>query len=55
MKKKYKISLDGCDDSTYIKIELTDTQYKLIKKIADESEKASSYGCEPTMTIEEIN
>ncbi len=52
MTKKYIISLNGCDDSTYIKISLNDTEVKLVKKICRLSEKVSSYGCEPTMAVE---
>lgn len=34
MKKVYQISLVGCDDETVFKMELTDEEYKLLKKLA---------------------
>ncbi|WP_427340959.1 hypothetical protein [Caloranaerobacter sp. DY30410] len=40
---KYKISLHGCDDSTVFEMELTEEEYKLLKKIADKSEEVSTW------------
>ena len=54
MKKMYEISVHGCDDSTTIKQELTLEEYELLKEIAEKVTNASTYGCMPTMGIEEI-
>lgn len=51
---EYKISLWGCDDYTQFTMELTDQEADLIKRVADKSEATSSYGCMPTLTIEEV-
>jgi len=54
MKKLYKILLIGCDDTTYIKIELEEEEYLLMKKIEIKSKKESTYGCMPTLKIKEV-
>lgn len=53
--KKYKITLQGCDDSTYIPIELDEKDYELLTKLSIKSREISSYGCMPIMRIEEID
>ena len=53
--KQYKISIDGCDDSTYINISLTDNEAEVIGRVCDQSQIESTYGCMPTMSIEENN
>ena len=54
MKKKYRISVHGCDDSTIIEKELTQQEFKIIQEVAREVTKASTYGCKPIMVIEEL-
>lgn len=54
MKKKYRISVHGCDDTTIIEMELTEQEFKLIRTVAIEVTKASTYICMPTMVIEEL-
>ena len=54
MKKKYRISVHGCDDSTTIVKELTEQEFKLIKSVADEVTETSEYLCMPRMVIEEL-
>jgi len=51
--KKYLVSLNGCDDETYIALELTDEQFRIIQKLSKMSEKSSGYSCQPTMSVEE--
>lgn len=51
---EYKISLDGCDDSTEFTMKLTESEYLLLKRVAEKSEQVSTYGCMPTMTVTEI-
>jgi hypothetical protein len=54
MKKKYIIRLDGCDDSTYIAMELTEDQLEFVKLLCGKSYENSTYGCMPTMSVEEL-
>lgn len=54
MKKTYKIDLSGCDDNTIFEIELTQEEYNLLKLVSDKSEQVSTYGCMPTLSIEEV-
>ena len=52
--KKYKITLQGCDDCTYIPMELNEEEVQVIIKLSKRSKELSSYGCMPTLIIEEI-
>ena len=52
MKKKYRISVHGCDDSTIIEKELTEDELKVIQSVASEVTETSEYRCMPTMEIE---
>lgn len=51
---KYKISIDGCDDSTIFEIELSRAEFHAIERLAQLAEATSEYGCEPTIEIERI-
>lgn len=58
MKKKYSITLYGCDDSTTFFddsttffMDLTEEEYTLFKRASELSEETSEYGCMPTMDI----
>lgn len=51
--KSYKITLEGCDDNTVFKMELTDDEYELVKKISVKANAMSTYDCEPRMYVEE--
>lgn len=46
--KTYRISLDGCDDSTEFDMDLTDTDAHFLGRVADLSKQ---YGCQPELTI----
>jgi hypothetical protein len=50
-KKSYRISVNGCDDSTHIELELTDEEFALIDAVARKVTNKSTYLCEPTMSI----
>ena len=52
--KVYQISLVGCDDETVFKMELTDEEYKLLKKVGDKANATATYNCMPRMYVEEI-
>ena len=48
---KYLICNNGCDDTTYTEIELTDEELQTLIKIAKENNKNSSYECQPKIGI----
>ena len=47
----YEIIVDGCDDSTSIELELTESEFTLVEGIAHLITKASTYGCMPRMYV----
>ncbi len=47
----YSIKLQGCDDNTRITMNLSDDEYKLIKRLAERSEELSEYKCMPVLKI----
>lgn len=55
MKKSYVIELIGCDDTTRFLMELNEKEFKLIEKISKISKETSSYGCMPTLVVEEYS
>jgi hypothetical protein len=54
MKKTYRISIDGCDDSTIFKMDLTDEEADLLYRISVLSERESKSQCMPILDIEEV-
>lgn len=50
--KTYKITIDGCDDSTTFTMELCDLDANVVRRICEKSVEASTYGCQPTMKME---
>jgi hypothetical protein len=55
MKKKIIITVQGCDDSTSITLDLDIHEYRLISRIAELITATSTYSCMPTMNVEEVN
>ena len=51
--KKYLITLNGCDDTTYCELELNDNELEFLIKISKEINKYSYYQCQPTISIYE--
>ena len=51
--RRWNIGLHGCDDSTCFEMELTDAEVETLRKVAAKAEETSTYGCMPTMTVEE--
>lgn len=43
------IYTSGCDDSTSVVLDLTDTEFALVQRIAAATVKASTNGCMPTI------
>ena len=50
---KYRIIISGCDDQTVIVRELADEQVVLLDSLAAGFKQASTYGCMPTMRLEQ--
>ena len=48
----YRITLSGCDDTTYIDIDLTEQELAFANRLAEASVRESDYGCMPTMRVE---
>ena len=51
VRRRWTITLSGCDDSTTFEMELTDDEASTFRKAAEMSKAASTYGCMPTMEI----
>ena len=49
---KHIIQVSGCDDSTAVPMELTDTELATIKKLADAVNAAATYECKPRIVID---
>ena len=52
MKKKYRILVHGCDDSTIIEKELTEDELDLIQSVAQDVTETSEYICMPIKEVE---
>ena len=52
-KKTYTITLEGCDDETVFKMDLTEGEVILLEKVAAKANETSTYGCMPKMYVEE--
>lgn len=48
---KANVTVDGCDDSTSIDLDMTDEQYLFLRAVDDAITTASTYGCMPKMTV----
>ena len=48
---KYLICNNGCDDTTYTEIELTEEELQIIIRFAKENNKNSTYQCKPSIAI----
>lgn len=55
MKKKYEITLVGCDDETCFKMELTEEEAELLQRVSNVSKETSTYSCMPFLHIEEVD
>lgn len=53
-KKKYGFIIDGCHDSTYFEIEMTENEANVADLISRKSQEASKYGCQPIIDFWEI-
>lgn len=53
-KKRYVITLNGCDDDTIFEMFLDDDDYNLLKRVSEVANATSEYGCMPRMYVEEV-
>lgn len=49
--KKYKIANEGCDDSNWFDMELTEEELKVVIKLFEENNKIADCGCTPHLYI----
>jgi hypothetical protein len=49
----YEITCSGCDDHTTVEMELTPDEFVLISKLCEKVTDTSTYGCQPTMRVEQ--
>ncbi|MED4261996.1 hypothetical protein [Priestia aryabhattai] len=53
--KHYSIYLEGCDDTTSFVMELSESEFEVVKKIEELSKKHSSISCQPVLEIDEAD
>ena len=46
-----EISVDGCDDSTIVTMEMSNDEYNFLQKLTELVNKTSSHGCMPTIEL----
>jgi hypothetical protein len=51
---KIRIVLRGCDDSTYMDMEVTEAEVEFLERLAKISTETSTYGCMPTLSTEPV-
>lgn len=47
-----RVTLNGCDDSTSVEIEVTPSERVMLHALAQKLKAAATYGCMPTMQVE---
>lgn len=53
--KRYEISVDGCDDSTIVEMELNELELEFLKRFSKLVNETSTYGCMPTIDLIEVD
>ena len=46
-----EISVDGCDDSTIVTMEMSNDEYDFLQRLADLVNETSHYSCMPTIGL----
>lgn len=46
-----EISVDGCDDSTIVTMEMSNDEYVFLQRLADLVNETSNYRCMPTIEL----
>lgn len=49
----HKICLYGCDDYTEFEMDLDDSEFEFIKRVAIKANNTSTYGCMPVMYLDD--
>ena len=52
-KQTYEIRLNGCDDDTTFKMDLTESEYQFLLSVSELANKTSTYGCMPRLYVRE--
>lgn len=52
---KVEISLDGCDDSTTIPMEVTKEEFKFLQRLSELSYKCSDSQCKPDLSVIDVD
>ena len=52
--KHYEISLEGCPITTVVEMELNELELDFLKRFSKLVNEASTYGCMPTIYLEEV-
>lgn len=52
-KQTYEICLNGCDDDTTFKMDLTESEYHFLSRVSELANKTSTYGCMPRLYVRE--
>lgn len=50
-KQKYLVVIAGCDDTTYLEIEMTTDEHRFFEHLSNQSVLMSMSGCQPTIRI----
>lgn len=50
-----EVSIDGCDDSTVLTMNVTDDEYGLLEVLAARSLQVSTYGCQPKIELKKLD
>lgn len=53
--KRIKVGVHGCDDSTEVEMEVNYGAFLVIQGLVNLVNQVSNGGCEPTMSMEEVN
>lgn len=48
---KYTIIVSGCDDNTYVDMELSPEELAVIERLAAATKEASTFACEPVVEV----
>jgi hypothetical protein len=54
MKSEYLIGCHGCDDNTYVSMQLEEGEYELIESLCNLVTNANDNGSMPTMSIRKV-
>lgn len=50
---KHRIAIAGCDDTTYLDLELSPSELAFVRRLEEASDEASKVSCQPIIYIVE--